>query len=34
MHLKKLFKFHHTRIEWCGIDAVCQPEIKAQKKGG
>ena len=19
-------KFHHTRIEWCGIGAVCQPD--------
>lgn len=24
--LYSVCKFHHTRIEWCGIDAVCQPD--------
>ena len=24
--LYSICKFHHTRIEWCGIGAVCQPD--------
>ena len=24
--LYSICKFHHTRIEWCGIGDVCQPD--------